>query len=172
MPNQILHSEPNYKVKGFRDEFLERRRSTIDAMRPQLRNLIVGLLSTIESLKIDDPSIDMNRVRVEETKWTKDGQLVLGLSTLGLLEDVKPDRYYVDELVAELVEKDDHLRPISGEVAQFISAMIDQFGFIKKNNVSFDLSKVTFSQMHWNQKRLVFNLEYNGRPMSPQEARW
>jgi hypothetical protein len=169
---QILNSEPGYKVRGFRDEFLERRRMTIDAMRPQLRILISGLLSTIESLKIDDPLIDMNRVRIEETKWTKDGQLVLSLSTLGLLEDIKPDRYYVDELVGELVERDDHFRPVSGEVGQFISAMIDQFGFIKKNNDAFDPTKVEFTQMHWNQGRLVFNLEYDGKPMSPQEARW
>jgi hypothetical protein len=168
----VLDSEPRHKVEDFVKEMLGRRKAVIEDMRPALQELIVGLLTTIEGMKERDPLIDLGRVRVEETKWTKDGRLVLWLSTLGLLDSIVSDRYYIDDLVAELVDKNDHVKETSGEVAQFISAMIDQFAFIKKHDIETDLTKITFENMKWVDQRLVFDIKYNGEPFSPKEARW
>jgi hypothetical protein len=145
---------------------------TIEAMRPELTKLGAGLLRALDAFKQDDPFLDLGLVRIEETKWTKEGKLILSFSTLGLLNDIRPDRYYIDNLVADLIERDQHMNPCSGELAQFISAMVDQFGFIKKNNVALDLGQLSFQEMRWIDQHLVFNIQYRGEPYTPKEARW
>lgn len=166
----VLHDEPRHKVVDFATEILERRRTVIQEMRPQLSALIEGLLKAFSAMKQKDPLLDLARLRVEEVKWTKDGRLALWLSTMGLLDSITSDRYYIDNLVAELVDKDQHMNPCSGEIAQFMSAMIDQFGFYKKHNVDFDLTEVRFSEMRWIDGRLVFDMTYRGEPFGRPET--
>lgn len=169
---QVLASEPGYKKREFRTEFLQRRFDTIESMRPQLRKLIVGLMKLFEECQEREPSIDLTKLRVEETILTKDGKMVLTISTLGLLKGVKDDIYGVDELVGELFEGDEMWAAVSGETAQFVSALVNQFAFIKKRNDNFQPSKVTFGECSWNQGHAVFDLLYDGRPMGLQNAGW
>lgn len=169
---QVLSEEPGHKVRSFTDELLERRKAVIKDMKAQLIALGGGMLKALAAMKDDDPFIDMETLRFEETKWTKDGKLVIWITTLGVPTGEKTDRYYVDNIVADLIEKDEHMNPVSGELAQFMSALIDQFGFMKKQHGHLDLDKITFAEMHWVDDRLVFSINYNGAPLTPREARW
>jgi hypothetical protein len=169
---QVLASEPGYKKAEFRSEFLERRRDTIDAMRPQLRRLIVGLMRLFEEVVDREPEVDLTKLRVEETILTKDGKMVLTISKMGLLKGVRDDIYHVDELVGEMFEGDEQWRAVSGEVAQFVSALVNQFAFIRKRNENFQPGKVAFGECSWNQGHAVFDLTYDGQPMGLKSAGW
>ena len=61
---------------------------------------------------------------------------------------------------------------VSGEVAQFVSALVNQFAFIKKRQETFPLDKVTFEDLRWNGGHAVFSLRCNGQPMGVKNAGW
>ncbi len=173
MPTQVLHGEPGYKVSGFRDEFLERRRQTVEAMRPELRKLVVGLLRAFEQAADMVPGVELHRLRVEETILTKDGKMVLTLSLMGLSKGVRAgDMYHVDELVGEFFEGGERWSLVSYEIGQFVSALVNQFVFIQKRNEAFRPGRVSFGEPRWVEGHTVFDVAYGGEPLGVKNAGW
>ncbi len=170
---QVLHGEPGHKVSGFRDEFLERRRQTVEAMRPELRRLVVGLLKAFEQSADMVPGVELHKLRVEETVLTKDGKMVLTLSLMGLSQGVRPgDMYYVDDLIGEFFEGDERWSLVSYEVGQFVSALVNQFAFIRKRDEGFQPGRVTFGEPRWVDGHTVFDMRYQGEPLGVKNAGW
>lgn len=169
---QVLAGEPRHKTSEFRDEFLERRRQTVEEMRPQLRGLVVGLLKAFEQAADMRPGIELHRLRVEETVLTKDGKMVLTLSLMGLAADVKPDMYYVDDLVGEFFEGQERWSLVSFEVGQFVSALVNQFAFIRKRDGGFQPGQVAFGAPRWVDGHTVFDVAYQGQPLGLKSAGW
>jgi hypothetical protein len=170
---QVLAGEPRHKTSEFRDEFLERRRQTVQDMRPQLRGLVAGLLRAFEQVADSIPGVDLSKLRVEDTTLTKDGKMTIAVSTMGLGSGVKPgDLYYVDDLVGEMFEGKERWSLVSYEVGQFISALVNQFAFIRKRDESFQPSQVTFGEPRWSDGLTVFDVRYAGKPLGLKSAGW
>jgi hypothetical protein len=169
---QVLHSEPQHKKSEFRDEFLERRRQTVQDMRPQLRGLVVGLLKAFEQAAEMRLGIELHKLRVEETVLTKDGKMVLTLSLMGLSQDVKPDMYYVDDLVGEFFEGRERWSLVSYEVGQFVSALVNQFAFVRKRDAGFQPGQIAFGTPRWVDGHTVFDVTYQGQPLGLKSAGW
>lgn len=169
---QILHQEPRHKVVEFADEVVERRHATINAMRPALEAFIRNFCDQFEALRQAAPSLHLEGVVFAETKWTKEGRLVIEFGYDPQKDHDLGPRFHVDELVREIVEKTGKLDALFDELSQFIGMMIDQFMLLKKTHLAIDLGKITFDDMRWLDQNLVFNINLDGKPFLPREARW
>lgn len=168
----VLGSEPRHKVNAFAAALLEMRQQTIAEMYTALASLIGDLCTTLQQVKDSDPELELDRIRFEKTMWTKEGQLVLEISTQRDPNDESLERWFVDEFVDDLMTRSVHTEPLRAEVAQFVAAFIDQFGVLRLKNNQINLRNITFERMHWLEGRLIFDISYNGVPFSAQEARW
>jgi hypothetical protein len=167
---QVLHAEPRHKVTEYVNERLGRREATVRAMRPALITLATALCQQIEIMKSEHPDLVLTRLRFAQVAWTPTGQLVITFE----YGDQAPDesRYFVDEIVHSLVERNVRLTPIQSEVAQFIASMVDQFGLIKKHNVHVNLDQIDFPGVRWLDHELIIDIRYAGKPFGQREARW
>jgi hypothetical protein len=175
----VLHGDPSHKVRSFADEILGRREETIRKMRKALTGLVTDLCEQFETLKNDKPQLRLECVRIAETKWTKDGHLLvqLGYDPQGIY-DLGP-RYHVDDLIAEVVDHSDKAKPLANELGQFLAALVDQFSVLTKHH-SVDLGAVAFEHTRWvdvgteteEHLVLVFDIRHYGFPLCYREARW
>lgn len=176
MPNQILDGTPAYQIAAFVDEVLERRAATIQAMRPALVVLLGAVFAAVSALKDKAPTLDLATVRIVRTEWTMTGELVLQLDAPPVdPEAPAPDleRYHVDALVDALLAEAHRLHPFRTEATQFVTALVDQFGVLKKHSLGVALQRITFTRPRVRDGcDLVIDVHYRGRPFSPREARW
>jgi hypothetical protein len=169
---QVLHQEPRHRVDEFVDEVVERRKATIDAMRPALESLVRNFCDQFESLKQAAPALHMRGVVFAETKWSKEGRLVVEFGYDPQKDHDLGPRYHVDELVREIVEKNGKLVVLFDELSQFVGMMVDQFMLLKKTHLAIDLTAITFDDMRWLNQALIFDINLHGKPFVPREARW
>lgn len=167
---QVLHQEPRHKVTDYVAERLGRREATVKIMRPALTALATSLCQQIEVMKAEHSDLNLNRLRFARIAWTPTGQLAIAFEYGDqALDDV---RYFVDEVVAEITERNVRMAPVRSEIAQFIASMVDQFALIKKNNVHLNLDRITFDGVRWLENELVIDIRYEGKPFGQREARW
>lgn len=180
-PLQVMEGTPRYQIDDFVAELLGRRQSTIQAMRPVLRSLVAELLRTIMAIKDERSWVDLDRTTVKQVEWAEeDGSWLIGLDLPGRVyvpgkadPNKMPQRYHVDELVAEIFARDYEARPLTYEVAQFVAAFVDQMSAIKKHQDHLDLTRVTCVNFRMlGESVIAFNLRYQGLPFLPQQARW
>lgn len=167
---QVLHQEPRHKVTDYVAERLGRREATVKIMRPALTALATSLCQQIEVMKAEHSDLNLNRLRFARIAWTPTGQLAIAFEYGDqALDDV---RYFVDEVVAEITERNVRMNPVRSEIAQFIASMVDQFALIKKNNAHLNLDRITFDGVRWLENELVIDIRYEGKPFGQREARW
>lgn len=157
---EVLHAEPRYKVEAFAAEMLGRRHATIQLMRDSLRSLVVGICESFEKIKLQIPAMDLNQVIFAETKWTKEGYLDISIG-YGQIPDGEA-RYHIDELVMEIIDRNNRLMGIRDEMAQYISGMVDQFSVLKDRHPLCDLKGVTFTDFKWMDGHLLFQIRHHG----------
>ncbi len=174
MPYQVLDGTPAYQIATFVDEVLERRATTIQAMRPALVGLLGSVFAAVSSLKEQAPTLDLGRVRIRRTEWTQTGELVLQLDCPPQGAPEPPlDRYHVDALVDDLLAEMHLLHPFRAEATQFLTALVDQFGVLKKHALALSLEAVTFERPRVKAGcDLIVDVRHAGQPFSPREARW
>jgi hypothetical protein len=167
---QVLHAEPRHTVTDYVAERLGRRETTVRVMRSALIALATALCQQIETMKSEYPNLNLTRLRFAQVKWTPTGQLAVSFE----YGDQAPDeaRYFVDDVVHEIVERNVRLTPVQSEIAQFIASMVDQFSLIKKHNVHLNLDHIEFNDVRWLDGELVINVRYAGKPFGQREARW
>lgn len=167
---QVLHGEPRHKVMDQTREMLGRREETIKAMRPALSALLAAICDQLTKAKEDEPRLPLEHVRFAQTRWTPTGKLVIEFEIVKETAE-ETDRYYVDDLVDEMVGRNRFISAMRAEIAQFISAMVDQFSYIKKHNIQLDLSRITFTGAEWIANALVLDVRNDGKPYGSKEAR-
>lgn len=167
---QVLHQESRHKVAEYVNERLGRRETTVSVMRPALVALATALCQQVEIMKSEHLALDLTRLRFAQVAWTPTGQLVI---TFGYGEQATDDaRYFVDDVVHEIVARNVRLTPVQSEFAQFIASMVDQFALIKKNNVHLSLNLLEFENVRWLDNELIIDVRYDGKPFGQREARW
>lgn len=178
---QVLAGEPGYLVRDLVQEVIGRRQQTIQEMRGALRRLATDLVRTIMAIKDEKSWIDLDRANVEKVEWADaDGSLIVTLDLPGMLfvagktdPDKVPQRYHVDEFVAEVFAGTLEAAPLTYEIAQFIAGLVDQFSAMKKHTQNLDLGRVTFENTRWiGDDRLAFSIRHGGLPLLPQQVRW
>jgi hypothetical protein len=165
---QVLHAEPQYKVRSFATELLERRHATIQAMREPLRSVVIGMCESFEKMKALIPRMDLNQVIFAESKWTKEGYLDIQIG-YGQLPEGEA-RYHIDELIAEIVDRSASVIGLRDELAQYLSGMVDQFTVLKDRHPLLDLRGVTFTDFKWLDGHLLFAIRHHGRIWGCHEA--
>lgn len=166
----VLHQEPRHKVTEYVNERLGRREATVRVMRPALITLATALCQQIEIMKSEHSTLNLARLRFAQVAWTPTGQLVIDFE---YGEQATDDaRYFVDEVVEEIVSRSVRVTPVQSEIAQFIASMVDQFGLIKKHNVHLNLDHITFEGVRWLDRELIIDIRYEGKPFGQREARW
>lgn len=166
----VLHQEPRHKVTDYVAERLGRREATVKAMRPSLTTLATALCQQIEVMKAEHSGLNLTRLRFARIAWTPTGQLAIAFEYGDQATD--DERYFVDEVVGEIVARNVRMQPVQSEIAQFIASMVDQFALIKKNNVHLNLDRITFDGVRWLENELVIDIRYEGKPFGQREARW
>lgn len=159
---QVLHGEPGHKVRSFVEELLERRGETIRSMRPALTALVIGIVGQFEAMKAEFSSIDLKQVKFAETTWTRDGQLVITMG-YGTLPPFMEQRYHVDPVIEEIIEKNAKLDDLRDELAQFVAAMVDQWGMVKQREPLMILAGVSYDNFRWLDKQLVIDTRVGGQ---------
>lgn len=157
---EVLHAEPRHKVEAFAREMLGRRHATIQQMRDSLTSLVTGICESFEKIKVQIPAMDLNQVIFAETKWTKDGYLDISIG-YGQMPDGEA-RYHIDELVMDIINRNNRLMGIRDELAQYISGMVDQFSVLKDRHPLIHLNGITFTDFKWMDGHLFFQIRHHG----------
>lgn len=166
----VLHSEPRYKVTSFVTELIGRRQETIQAMRPALLKLLAAFAEQMDMLRLNHLGLDLTILKFKQPTWTKDGTLLLSFQQMEAHDDEPAERYHVDELVREILDREPHLLPMQDELSQFFSAFVDQFSVLKKHYL-LDLTRVTFPALHWLPNGILeCSICYDGKPLAPRTA--
>jgi len=158
---QVLHGEPRHKISSFVADLLGRRSETIRAMRPALVSLVVGVVGQFEAMKAQFSVIDLKKVKFAETTWTKDGQLVIQIG-YGELPAFMEERYHIDEIVQDIIDKNAKIIELRDELAQFIAAMVDQWGIVKQREPLLILAGVSYDNFRWLDKMLIIDTRVAG----------
>lgn len=169
---EVLHQESRYKVTSFADEIKDRRRLTIQSMRPALQALLVGLCDYLEGMKDDIAALEYDRVVLAQSIWTPDGRFVIEFGYQPRQSADPNARDHVDELILDIVRHNSRLLPLFDEFARFCAALVDQFSALKKTHTHVNLDKITFTNPRGLDKDLIFDLKHEGKPFSHREVRW
>ena len=159
---ELLHAEPGYKVRSFRDELLERRAMTIRAMRPAFTAMVIGIADQFAKMKANLSSLDLNLVKFAGTTWTKEGQIVIEIG-YGALPPFMEGRYHVDEIIQEIIDKNVVIAPLRDELAQLTAAFVDQWGMEQQREPLLILGGITYDNFRWLNKQLVFDCRSGGQ---------
>lgn len=169
---EVLHQEPRHLVTSLADEIKERRRLTIQSMRPALQALIVGLCDYLEGMKDDIPHLEYDRVVLAETRWMKDGRFIFEFGYQRRMPADLGERLHVDDLLTDIVKRNSRLAPLFDEFSRFLAALVDQFSALKKSHLHVSLDKITFTNPRGLDKDLIFDIKLDGKAFGPKEVRW
>jgi hypothetical protein len=83
-------------------------------------------------------------------------------------------RHKVDEFVNEIIgRRGEAIQELGPELARVVSAFVDQFAAMKKQNPAITLRSIRFERMRWTAEgRCVFDITHNKRPFVPGVASW
>jgi len=178
---QVLAAEPRYKVDEFVDEVIGLARLVIAEMGVSLEALLKDMIEQFAIFKERHYLITFDDVRFNWIRWIHGtGQLVIefGVGTHPE-EELLPRHEVVDAFIDDVITRT-MLTPtmpitsitLRNEFSTFLRGMIAQFSVLKKHT-DIILRDIRFERIRWaTDRQLVIQLSYQGRPFTPQEARW
>jgi len=170
---QVLAAEPRYKVDEFVDEVIGLARLVIAEMGVSLEALLKDMIEQFAIFKDQHYLITLDGVRFNWIRWIHEtGQLVIEFGVgAHPEEELLPRHEVIDTFIDGVIVRTTPIG-LRNEFSTFLRGMIAQFSVLKKHT-DIILRDIRFERIRWaTTRQLVIQLSYQGRPFTPQEARW